>query len=64
MRGPSIFACLPGLTTHCLLQNFEKSQDALAAAEQPLLPPPPPSEEILPSEVSWLYFVDFRPPVS
>ena len=56
MRGPSIFACLPGLpglTTHCLLQTFEKSHKALgiATAEQPLLPPPPPSEEVFPDEV-------------
>jgi hypothetical protein len=53
MRGPSLFACLPGLTTNCLLQTLLKNSNALGiAAEQPLLPPPPPSEEVFPSEVN------------
>ena len=52
MRGPSLFACLPGLTTNCLLQTLLKNSNALGiAAEQQLLPPPPPSEEVFPSEV-------------
>jgi hypothetical protein len=51
MRGPSIFACLPGLSTHFMLQNFEKSQSNFGVADEALLPPPPPSQEIVAAEV-------------
>lgn len=52
MREFSLFACLPGLTTDCLLQTLLKKINAFGSAtEQPLLPPPPPSEEVFPSEV-------------
>lgn len=53
MRGPCICACLPGLTTYCLLQTLLKNINAGigTVAEQPSLPSPIPPEEVFPSEV-------------
>uniref|UniRef100_A0A7I4C2H8 protein-histidine N-methyltransferase n=1 Tax=Physcomitrium patens TaxID=3218 RepID=A0A7I4C2H8_PHYPA len=52
MRGPCICACLPGLTTYCLLQTLLKNINAGigTVAEQPSLPSPTPPEEVFPSE--------------
>lgn len=51
MRAPSVFACLPGLTPQCLLQNFDKHNSLLGYDDDAVLPPAPPPREVFPNEV-------------